>query len=239
MAIKEKVKNKKFRNKSKKAKVVKVKKVVEKKENVFADILSESIEDDSSYKMLINKHPILLTPEQIIFCLEYVNCGYITSVAVRNTFGAEDWSDSKVLNVGKKLLKLQKIRDQVQHELDNRCEKLRVSADWAARKYKAWSQINVTDYIEVHYPRQIGAGRNIKPRPQIRLKTKLEDMPKEIRGAIKKVSVGAQGDLNVEFIDQKAALDSLVKLLGFTENKLVLDNRVPINIFFDDQDDEA
>ena len=235
MAIKEKTKNKKFRTKAKNAKV---KKVV-KKENVFADILSETIEDDSSYVMLINKHPTILTPEQIIFCLEYVNCGYITSAAVRNTFGAEDWTDSKVFNVGKKLLKLQKIKDQIQSELDNRCEKLRVSADWAARKYKAWSEINVTDYIEVTYLRQLGTGRNLKPRPQIKLKTKLEDMPKEIRGAIKKVSVSTQGDLNVEFIDQKGALDSLVKLLGFTENKLVLDNRAPINIFFDDQDEEA
>lgn len=236
MAIKEKAKNKKFRRKAKNAKVSKV---VKKKENVFADILSETIEDKSSYVMLINKHPTMLTPEQIIFCLEYVNCGYITSVAVRNTFGAEDWSDSKVVNVGKKLLALHKIKSQVQHELENRCEKLRVSADWAARKYKVWSQINVTDYIEVTYLRTPGAGRNIKPRPQIRLKTKLEDMPAEIRGAIKKVTVSAQGDLNVEFIDQKAALDSLVKLLGFTENKLVLDSRIPVNIFFDDQDDEA
>lgn len=236
MAIKEKFRSKKIRDKTKKAKV---RKVAKKKENVFADILSETIEDDSSYVMLINKHPTILTPEQIIFCLEYVNCGYITSLAVRNTFGAEDWTDAKVSSVGKKLLQLQKIKDQVQHELDNRCEKLRVSADWAARKYKAWSQINVTDYIEVRYIRQIGTGRNLKPRPQILLKTKLEDMPPEIRGAIKKVTVSAQGDLNVEFIDQKGALDSLVKLLGFTETKLTIDSKVPMNFFLDEQDEEA
>ena len=225
MAIQEKSKNRKFR---KKAKNAKVKKVV-KKENVFADILSETIEGESSYVMLINKHPTILTPEQIIFCLEFVNCGYRTSEAVRNTFGAEDWNDRKIRTVGKKLLQLQKIKDQIQSELDNRCEKLRVSADWAARKYKTWSEINVTDYIEVTYLRQLGTGRNLKPRPQIRLKTKLEDMPKEIRGAVKKVSVSAQGDLNVEFIDQKGALDCLVKVLGFTENKLVIDNKVPMN----------
>ena len=60
-----------------------------------------------------------------------------------------------------------------------------------------------------------------------------------VRSAISSISVTMQGELKVEFINQKAALDSLVKMMGYLENKLNIESKQPIIMNFDSQDSEA
>lgn len=206
----------------------------------FSDILfSLDNNEEKTAGMLVNKHPTKLSPEQILFSLEYIKSGYCLNPSVKATFGdiAKDWAESKCHTIGEELLKLPKIKSFILEEMDRRCEKLRVTTDWIANKYKAWANVNVTDYLEVYYPEKQG---RTNPRPQIRLKTELDELPDEIKSAIKSISISSYGDLKIEFIDQKSALDSLTKLLGLGgENKLVLDTTASINILFDDQDADA
>ena len=103
-------------------------------------------------------------------------------------------------------------------------------------KYKTWATINVTDFLEVRY-RELPGGE--KGRPYIHLKVELEDLPTEIKSAIKSVSVSAQGDLKVDFVDPKGALDSLAKLMGVHEDTLNIKTKGPLIMQFDAQDADA
>lgn len=155
------------------------------------------------------------------------------------TFGelVATFSISQVDTLANELLKLPKIKSYIMDELERRAEKLKASADWIAYKYKTWASICITDYIEIEYYTNPRTG--VK-KPSLKLKTEIEDLPPEIKSAIKSITVNSQGDLKIEFIDQKSALDSLTRMLGLNgDNKIVLDSRAPINVIFDSQDEDA
>ena len=201
----------------------------------FSDVLRGTMDEvEQSYSMLIYEHPTNLSPEQVIFVLEFIKSGYKAVPAIQNTFGhlAEEWVDRKCQAVASRLLDLPKVKSFLNEQLEARAEKLKVTADWVALKYKQWAQIDVAKYIEV-------AHHEKTKRPYIKLKTNLNDMPEQIRSAIKEVSVTQAGDLKVVFVDQKAALDSLSKLMGFTDNKVTIETKAPIIMHFDAQDENA
>lgn len=207
------------------------------KEILLTDQLWDTPEaNDRRLIMFGSEHPTKLTPEQIIFCNNYIENNYSVVPTIRQTLGEHiiDWNDKKCRRLGNKLLEQPKIKNFITEELSFICEEHRISKYWVCAKYKAWSEIDITDYLTIEYPNI----KNARTRPQIKLKAKLEEMPKCVRTAIKGISVTSAGDLKVEFIDQKGALDSLQKLLGMTEEKIKVSGQVN-NLHFDKQDSEA
>lgn len=200
----------------------------------FSEVISATVDEiDKAYGMLIYKHPTNLSPEQVLFCLELIGNGYDMQRAVQTVYGSAvaDLSDNKCLSLGKKLMKLRKVRHFIEEQLHLRAEKLQSTADWVASQYKQWSQIDLTDYLKLDYSE--------KGKAFVRLKCDIEDMPKVVRSAIKKIRVDAQGGLTIEFIDQKQALDSLARMLGYIDNKVTVEAKAPIMLSFDRQDEEA
>lgn len=201
----------------------------------FLDVLKATIDDvENSFSMAVYEHPTNLSPEQVIFSLEFMKNGYKAVPAIRETYGqiVHDWSGSRCIELAKKLLGLSKVKRFINQEIELRAQKLQITADWIAKKYKQWATINVTDYITIKHHEK-------SKRPYIVLKTELEKMPDEIKSAIKSISVTTSGDLKVEFVDQRAALDSLTKLLGFANDKINIETKTPIFLNFDSQDKEA
>jgi hypothetical protein len=178
----------------------------------------------------IYKHPTRLSAEQVIFCLELLNNGYQVPDAVRKTFGKTvlDWTPSRCAALGHTLLRLPKVREYLQEQIDNRINKLQITLDWVANKYKAWSEIDIARYISLE--------QDDRGKPYIKLKTDLHLLPINVRTAIKGISVTAKGDVKLEFIDQKSALDSLAKLMGFIDSKIQIESKAPIILNFDKQD---
>ena len=188
---------------------------------------------EKSFQMLVYKHPVNLSPEQVIFCQEFIKAAYKIAPAIKATFGtqAEGWTDQDITKVGQRLLQLPKIRKYLQEEIENRVTKLKTTSDWVAQKYRDWSEIDVTDYIRVEY--------NKRGRPQIKLLYELDELPKQVRSAIKSVSVNSYGDLKIEFVDQKGALDQLAKLQGLIDTKMKVEVEQPILLSFDKEDEDA
>lgn len=200
----------------------------------FSDVLSQTLDEvENSFSMLIYEHPTNLSPEQVLFALEFINNGYKAVTAIRDTFGktAKKWTNAKCESVARRLLKLEKVRSFIDEQLRLRAEKLQVTADWVALKYKTWAELNITDYLEI----VTGA----RGRQTIKLKCSVDKLPDHIKSGIKGVKMTAAGDLNVEFIDQKSALDSLCKVLGIGADKPTDNNSAPVVINIDSQDAEA
>lgn len=200
----------------------------------FSEVISASVDEiDKAYGMLIYKHPTNLSPEQVLFCLELIGNGYDMLNAVKTVYGSAvvELSDSKCVALGKKLLSLRKVRQYIEEQVQLRAEKLQTTADWVANQYKQWAQIDLTDYLKLEYSE--------KGKAFVRLKCDIEEMPKVVRSAIKKIRVDQQGGLTIEFIDQKQALDSLSKMLGFIDNKVAVEVKAPVVLNFDQQDEEA
>lgn len=204
------------------------------KEYTFSDVLSEAIDEvERSLGIIVYKHKTELSPEQIIFALEFINNGYKAEPAVRETFGnlADKWSRSQCATVAKELLQMEKIQEFIREQLALRVEKLKTTSDWVAQRYRDWATINVADYIKVQYTDE--------GRPYITLSKDLDKLPDSVRSAIRCIKVNKEGSLEVTFVDQKAALDSLTKLLGFMNEKLDVNVKSNVSLSFDAQDAEA
>lgn len=210
----------------------------------FSDVLKATVDEvENSFSMMVYDHPTNLSPEQVIFALEFIKNGYKALPAVKETFGnmISEWSDQRCYQLAEKLLGLKKVKKYINEELELRAHKLQITADWIAKKYKQWATINVTDYITVEYTKKPPGSKalNFRPRPQIIMKKSLEEMPEVIKSSIKSIGVTASGDLKVEFIDQKAALDSLTKLMGFANDKIEAEIKGPVILQFDSEDANA
>ncbi len=181
--------------------------------------------------------PTDLSHVQTVFALEYIKNGFKIAAAVRKAVGEDRlkrWTNRRTpTQVGTNWLIQKKVIDFIQDQLNARCERLQVTAEWIARKYKIWSEIDVTQFIELK--------ENAEGGHTLSLKQNLEDLPKSIRTSIKSVSVGVGGDVKVDFVDGKSALDSLSKLLGMFNDKLEIDTKenLKINLVFDKQDSDA
>ena len=200
----------------------------------LTDIICDSVDElDKRGRMLIYKHPTNLSPEQVLFVLELLGNGYDISAAIESVYGTAvvGMTPAAIKSLGQKLMQLKKVRDFIEEQTQLRADKLQLTADWVAKKYKTWADIDVLDYISIEYS---STGRSM-----IKLKAELEDLPKDVRGAIKKIKSDPGGGVVIEFIDQKQALDSLSKLLGLVENKLTVETKGPVILSFDQQDSEA
>ena len=201
----------------------------------FSDILSSTVDElERSLGIVVYKHKDNLSPEQVIFCLEFIKNGYKGVPAIKETFGslAEQWNDSKCNTLAMELLSMEKVKLFINEQLELRAEKLKTTSDWIAQKYRDWATLSVTDYVTIRYSEKTG-------RPRIDLTTPLEELPETVRSAIKSIKVTAAGDLSVEFVDQKGALDALSKLMGYMTEKLDVQVKGNVTLNFDAQDATA
>ena len=193
-------------------------------------------EVEDFYRDLNENHPTELSLPQLKFAQEFLRNGYNKTNAVRKAYDPEyvsGWSQQEATERGRNFLKHPKVRNYIQQELNNMSERHQVTFDWIAKKYKGWSEIDVAQYVRFVKPK--------KGRPYLTLKHDLEDLPKQVRNSIRSIGTTAAGDVKVEFIDQRASLDQLAKLLGFANEKLdlALGKGEPIKLVFDKQDEEA
>lgn len=201
----------------------------------LAELLCNSLDEiDRATAQLCYSHPTRMAPEQVLFALELMANGYDMVKAIRTVFGTsvEKLSDAACKRLGNKILSLKKVKIFVNEELNRRAEKLQTTADWCVMKYRDWANLDITDYIGVKTCK-------VTSKQSIYLKQDLEKMPKVARSAIKKIKTDPQGGIIVEFVDQKAALDSLAKLQGFVDSKTVVEVKAPIIMKFDAQDADA
>lgn len=110
--------------------------------------------------------------------------------------------------------------------------RLGITSDWVCKKYLAWANLDITQFLDLKTK-----GRGIG----VYLKKEINELPPLVRQSIKSISYEEKsGKIKVEFIDQKAALDSLVKLLGYTNDALInIDTDNSVHLHFDAQDREA
>ena len=202
------------------------------------DLVSEGI--DEYYTNYAPPDSTGLSVMETMFCLEFIGNGFRKGLAYLHAVGQGEGETRKLAIgtascSGDRLLKKPHIKNFIQDQLNARCERLQVTSDWVARKYKIWSEIDITQYIDIIQPKtRTGRARLV-------LKQSLEDLPLAVRSAIKSITMTTAGDLKVEFIDQKAALDSLTKVLGLSVDILEISGKKggPINLNFDAQDAEA
>ena len=201
------------------------------------EIVKESEKEiEDYYRDLNEEHPTELSLPQIKFVQEFLKNGYNKSDAARKAYDdeyTEGWTNAETEARGRNFLKHPKVRNYIQHELNNMSQRYQVTFDWIAKKYKAWSEIDVSQYVRFVKPK--------RGRPYLALKHDLEDLPKHVRNSIRSIGTTAAGDIKVEFIDQKASLDQLAKLLGFANEKLdlAMGKGESIKLVFDKQDEEA
>lgn len=184
-----------------------------------------------------------LTYLETLFATEFVYNGFKSLVAYRKAVSVQDEDGEVTTNMSnrtmsrhaRKLLNKPNVVAFINDQINARCERLEITKDWIARKYKYWSEIDVSKYIKIVKP------KDKRQKPFIALKTDLNKMPAMMRSSIKSISMSNQGDIKVEFIDQKSALDSLCKLTGYMNEKLQISNEdnKTIKIVIDQQDMEA
>lgn len=199
--------------------------VPKKRTNITVDEVD--FEDPSSIQKFYDQEG-MLSEKETIFCLEYLANGMIAKHAYSKAFDCENLSSCAV--EASKLLRKTKLKVFLRRELDNRAKKLGVTADWVANKYKVWSEAFIGDFIEV---------KEIKGGQVLFLKSNLEDLTIEQKSCIKSVEPTKDGHIKVTLVDQKASLDSLAKMLGYTNDKLKIETEGTLVLKFDDQDKDA
>ena len=188
----------------------------------------ENIEAIQSY---YDQEGILLEKE-VLFCLEWLSNGMKAGPAYSKVFGIDN--TNTCYTEGSKLLGKPKVKAYVRREMNNRASRLGISSDYVANKYKVWAEGYIGDFVEV---KTVSRGKVKKQ--VLFLKGDLESLTPEQRSCIKSIEPTKDGQIKLTMIDQKAALDSLAKLLGYTQDKLQINTEVGITLKFDSQDEEA
>lgn len=178
---------------------------------------------------------------QTLFALEYVANGFIGHLAaseVRKQYPkTKDIDDSKNKEANKKLanryLKKELVKGIIDREVKCRLNRLGVTADWVWSRYMAWANLDISTILAI---KQIETKGRIKQ--IVVLKKNIKDLPIEVRTAITSISLTPSGDVKVEFVNQKAALDQLCKLMNIGNETLNV-NTGQIELHFDKQDDGA
>lgn len=174
----------------------------------------------------------MLSEKEVLFCLQYIENGMIAKHAYAKVFNCENLKTCAV--EASKLLRKPKLKLFLRRELDQRAQRLGVTSDWVAYKYKVWSEAFIGDFVEVKEFKVKGVTTQV-----LLLKSHLEDLTPEQRSCIKSVEPTKDGHIKVTLIDQKAALDSLSKMLGYTNDKLKIEAEGTLILKFDDQDKDA
>jgi len=181
-----------------------------------------------------------LTIDEVLFALEFVASGFnmqLAAKAVRSKYDDERHTDDteddpqyyhKCTLTAKKYLAKYHVRNFIQEQINHRIERLQVTEDWIWKKYRGWANLDITNLIEI---------KTVNNRRIISLKKNIEDLPLEVRTSITSISVTTLGDIKVEFVNQKAALDQLCKLMNIGQDSLNLDTEV--HLHFDSQDADA
>lgn len=203
----------------------------------FKKMLDQSVEEVEEYLLERYQEEYaadfnnLPTPREILFCEAYM----------ANTFNlakscAELWPDHSprsASTLGEKMLEKERVQNYLSRELHLKRLRLGVTQDYLTKKYLTWANLDITDFLEFVPAKGKGTNRRAAA---VYLKEDIANLPPMVRQCIKSVTVDDKGKVKVEFIDQKSALDSLAKLLGFGNDKLKIDTDGQIHVHFDGQD---
>lgn len=173
----------------------------------------------------------LPSPTEMRFCHEFLNNGFKKGPAIREIF--PDLSSSNMIQRANDYLDRPRVMKYLSRELHNRRLKMGVTAEWICKKYLMWANLDITDFIEFSPATIKGRGAAVY------LKKNISELPPLVRQSIKAITVDDKGKVKIEFVDQKSALDSLAKMLGYAQDKISFDGGVPINLYFDKQDEKA
>lgn len=204
----------------------------------FKEMLAKSEEEVEEYLLERYKEEYasdlenLPTPREILFCEAYMAHSFnMTKTA------AEIWpncSDPKIrARDGEKMLEKERVQNYLSRELHLKRLRLGITQDWLTKKYLTWANLDITNFLQFVPAKGKGTNRRAAA---VYLKDDIENLPPMVRQCIKSVTVDDKGKVKVEFIDQKSALDSLAKLLGFGNDKLKIDTDGQIHVHFDGQD---
>ena len=172
-----------------------------------------------------------LTPFEHAFVHAYVGHAYRILPCMKEILPAEE-SEGALQKIARGLLTRPRVLRAIAYNIRLRQARNEVTFDWVANKYRTWADMDMTQFFEVR--------RKDDGTMAITAKTDFEDMHPEVRKCIKSMKVDDKGSLEITFIDQKAALDSLVKLLGFEQaHKIDLKVKGGLSLKFDAQDEGA
>lgn len=166
---------------------------------------------------------------EINVALAYINSGFNLSKAGKEVWDSE--SDHNARRRVRRIIDKERVKKFISHELHCRRVAKGITFDWVVKKYLTWATLDITQFIELHIPKEK------KLKPFIVLKDSLDDLPELVRQSIKSISVDKAGKVKLEFIDQKSAMDQLCKLYGFDRSES--DGQSSIHLHFDSQDREA
>lgn len=184
-----------------------------------------------------------MTIEEVMFGLEFIATNFNAQQAMSNCFkqnlSAEDaellsvdspqWY-SKCTTAAKKNLGKYSVREFIQQQINQRVERLQVTSDWCWGKYKSWANLDITKVIQIN--------THENGRQTLSFVKDLDQLPVEVRSAITSISITTMGDIKVEFVNQKAALDQLCKLMNIDHDDTELEQGNLI-LKFDVQDEDA
>lgn len=174
----------------------------------------------------------LPSPTEMQFCHAYLSNGFKQGPAVRTVL--PELSTANSVQRAHDFLSRERVQRYLTRELHSRRLRMGVTADWVCKKYLSWATLDITQFIEFDSgSSRRGSGASVY------LKKSINELPPLVRQSIKSLTVDDKGKVKVEFIDQKSALDSLAKMLGFSNDKLTIDSKVVTHLHFDEQDKEA
>lgn len=206
-------------------------KMIQKTSDEIEEYLVEQYrEEDDNFKDLPSER-------EMMFCHAYLSNGFKQGPAIAET--TPELKTSNRIQRAHTYLARERVQKYLARELHNRRLRLGVTADWICKKYLIWATLDITDFLDF-IPAKEGKGRGkVDRRASIYLKEDINKLPPLVRQAIKSITIDDKGKVKVEFIDQKSALDSLAKMLGYANDKITLDSKIPIHLHFDQQDQEA
>jgi hypothetical protein len=173
-------------------------------------------------------------PREILFCEAYMANGFKGTEAI---LAIDPEADKKKLSARvKTLLGKERVQNYLSRQLHLKRLRLGISQDYIAKKYLCWANLDITDFLDFKPASGTGSRRRSAA---VYLKEDINKLPPMVRQSIKSVTVDDKGKVKVEFIDQKSALDSLAKILGFGNDKIKVDNEGHLHLHFDKQDEEA
>lgn len=208
-------------------------------EHLRVDAVEESIEKVRSYYENKPFNNCGLSVREITFAMNFIAFGFDSCSAMREILkdhpNYKDQVDDPqfpalCVRQARNCLEKFEVRKFIQQQINCNLEIAEVTANWVASKYKAWSMLDLSEVVELKEHR----GRQI-----ICLKKNLEDLPNEVRSAIRSISITNHGDVKIDLVDQSAALNQLSKMLGFANDKGDEKGETEIHLHFDSQDADA
>ncbi len=196
-------------------------------EEIEEYLVGQYREEDDNFKGLP-------TEREMMFCHAYLSNGFKQGPAIAEIL--PDLKTSNRIQRAHDYLARPRVQKYLTRELHNRRLRMGVTADWICKKYLVWSTLDITQFLDFVPAKEGKKGRTDR-RASIYLKEGIEKLPPLVRQAIKAITIDDKGKVKIEFIDQKSALDSLAKMLGYTNDKII--PQTPIHLHFDAQDNEA